>query len=241
MEISDFLRFIFPIVFVEILAALAGTYYLKVTRPWFKSAKYFVLFLWITVFVEFVGSYAPAAYFSGYQFLPFIKGTNFENNFWWYNLYSLLGYSFFVLYFISFVKNTVLKNVFTFLVALFVILSLGLYIYTDSFFKSTSQFVSIVGTLLVFFSVALFYFELLRSDLLLQLKRFLPFYLSVGVLVFHLCVTPIEIFSQYFNLEGGNDLFVKLHVNVLLYANIFMYSTFILGFIVCSRKKKSSY
>lgn len=241
MEIGDFLRYILPIVLVEVMAAVAGLYYLRVTTPWFKSAKYFVLFLWVTVFAELVGSYAPAAYFSDYHFFSFIKGTNFENNYWWYNLFSLFSYSFLVLYFASFLRNNILKKIFALLVAFFIFLSIGFYIYTDNFFKSTSQFVSIIGALLLFFSVTLFYFELLRSDLLLQLKRFLPFYLSVGVLVFHLCVTPVEILSQYFNLEGGNELFVKLQVNVLLYANLFMYATFILGFIVCSKKKKSSY
>ena len=110
--------------------------------------------------------------------------------------------------------------------------------YYDGFFPSSPKFITIAGTFLLFFSVMFFYFELLRSDLVLQLKRFLPFYISVGVLVFNLSITPIEILSQYFNLEEGNELFIKLHINVLLIANIFMYSTFILGFIICSRKKK---
>ncbi|MCW8981918.1 MAG: hypothetical protein OQJ83_11085, partial [Altibacter sp.] len=82
----------------------------------------------------------------------------------------------------------------------------------------------------------LFYFELLRSDMLLQLKHFLPLYISAGVLVFNLCVTPIDIFSEYFK---NNTFLVELKVYVYLYANIFMYSSFIIGFIVCSKKKRS--
>ncbi|AFL82022.1 hypothetical protein Aeqsu_2567 [Aequorivita sublithincola DSM 14238] len=241
MELSDFLFFILPIFILEVSAALAGSHYLKKTIPRSRSTRHFVYFLWFTVFVEFIGSYAPIAYFSDYRYFTFIKGTPFENNFWWYQIYILVSFSFLVLYFISFLKNTLLKRLFALLVVGFIISSVIIYIYTDGFFKSTSQYASITGTLLLFFSVILFYFELLKSNLLLQLKRFLPFYLSVGVLAFNLCVTPVEIFSEYFNLEGGNNLFVKLRVNVLLYANIFMYAIFIVGFLICSRKKKSSY
>jgi hypothetical protein len=71
----------------------------------------------------------------------------------------------------------------------------------------------------------------------LNLKRFLPLYVSIGVMIFYLCVTPLSIFSDYFNSE--NSLFVKLQVHLILFSNIFMYSFFILGFYICSRKKKS--
>ena len=241
MELSDFLPYVLPIFFLEILAASAGTYYLRRNVSQFKNTKYLVLFLWLTVFVEAVGFYAPFAYFSDYTMFPFVQGTPFENNYWWYNIYITLSFSFYVLYFISFLKNSYWKSVFKALVGAFLLSSISIFIFSDTFFKGFPPFVTISGTLLLFFSVILFYFELLRSDLLLQLKGLLPFYISVGVLMFNLCLTPIEIFIQYFNLKGGNELFVTLRSNVMLYGNIFMYSTYTLGFLICSRKKKSSY
>lgn len=239
MEVSDFLVFILPIFFLEILAASAGSYYLKKISPRFKSTQYFVLFLWCTVCVEIFASYAPVAYFSDYEVFSFIAGTPFENNFWLYNIYNILSFSFLTLYFTSFLKNKYWKSFFLVSTIGFIIVSGIIIISNGTFFKSPSKFVTITGTLLLFFSVVLFYFELLRSDLLLQLKRFLPFYISVGVLIFNLCTTPIDILSQYFSIADGNELFVKLHINVLLFANIFMYSTFIFGFVICSKKKKS--
>ncbi|WP_410005030.1 hypothetical protein [Aequorivita nionensis] len=241
MELSDFLLYVLPIFSLEVLAASTGTYYLGKNFSQFKSTKYLVLFLWLTVFVELVGSYAPFAYFSDYTIFSFVKGTPFENNYWWYNTYSALSFSFYVLYFVSFLKNRYWKLIFQILAGAFFISSILIFIFSDTFFKGFPPYMTITGTLLLFFSVVLFYFELLRSDLLLQLKRLLPFYISVGVLVFNLCVTPIEIFSQYFNLKDGNDLFVTLRSNVLLYGNIFIYSTYTLGFLICSKKKKSFY
>lgn len=226
---------------MEILAALAGSYYLKKTPIPLKNSKYLVYFLWFTVFVEIVGAYAPLAYFSDYKYLSFIKGTPFENNFWWYNSFVLLSFSFFTYYFISFLRNRTVKTIAHICIVMFWIVSIANYMMTDSFFQTTSKLVNILGTLLVLLSVLTFYYELLRSDLLLQLKRFLPFYISVGVLVFNLCVTPVELLSDYFNMGAGNELFVTLHVNVLLYANIFLYSSFTLGFLICSKKKRSSY
>lgn len=239
MELSDFLLYVIPIFTLEVLAAATGSYYLWKNPSPFKNTKYLVLFLWFTVFVEAFGAYSPAAYFSDYELFSFLKDTRFAQNYWWYNIYTPLNFSFYILYFNSFLKNKYWESIFQFLVATFLFISILIYIFTDVFFTGSSSFVSIGGTLLLFFSIALFYFELLRSDLLLQLMRFLPFYISVGVLIFSLCVTPIEMFSQYFNTKAGNELFVTLRSNVLLYANIFMYATFTLGFLICSKKKKS--
>jgi len=221
------------------MAALSGSYYLKRDISHFKNTKYLVIFLWVTVFVEIVASSAVLPYYYDYKVLALIKETPFKNNFWIYNVYNIASFSFFTLYFVSFLKNEYWKTIFRVLTICFIVVSGIIIISTGSFFESSPQFVPIAGTLLLFFSVVLFYFELLRSDLLLQLKKLLPFYISVGVLVFNLCVTPIDILSQYFNLTDGNELFVKLHTNVLFFANVFMYGTFIFGFLICSKKKKS--
>ena len=221
------------------MAAVAGSYYLKKTIPQFKSSKYLVLFLWITVFVEMTASYVIVAYYSDYNIFSFVENTSFVSNFWLYNIYNVIGFSFLILYFISYLKNKYWKIVFLILTIGFVVVPSIVLFSTPAFFEPPSQFIIITRTLLLFFSIILFYFELLRSNLLLELKRFLPFYISVGVLVFNLCVTPLDILFHYFNIVDGNELFVKLRLNVMLYANIFMYVTFTVGFLICSRKKKS--
>ncbi|MDN3724061.1 hypothetical protein QRD02_06675 [Aequorivita sp. SDUM287046] len=241
MGFNDFLLYILPIYILEVLAALAGTYYLKKTSSPFKNTKYLVQFLWLTVFVETVGLYSPGAYFSNYELFSFVKDTPFAENYWWYNIYILVSYTFYIFYFISFVRKDYWKTIFGVAVGIFLLSSTLIFIFTDIFFKGYSPYVSIAGTILLFFSIVLFYFELLRSDLILALKWSLPFYISVGVLMFNLCLTPVELFIQYYNLKEGNELFVTLRSNVLLYGNIFMYSIYTLGFLVCSKKKKSSY
>lgn len=223
---------------MELLAAIAGTYYLR-QRKATKYDKYLVAFLWFIVIAETVGIYAPAAYFSKYKYFSFVEGTLFTNNYWIFNIVIIASFAFYSLYFRSLLRNGIWKKTLSILVYLYVLASILFLIFTDIYFSGYSKFSSLAGTLLLFISVAVFYFKLLKSDIILNLRYYLPIYISIGVLVFHLCVTPFDILTAYFKADTGNDMFIKLRVNVLLYSNIFMYSTIILGFIVCSRKKKS--
>lgn len=220
------------------MAALSGSYFLGHSGSKVNSTKYLVWFLWITVFVEMLASYVVIAYYSNYRIFSFIENTSFQNNYWLYNIYNVVGFSFLTLYFVSFLKNKIWHRIFALLTIALIIIPGLVIIFSPHFFEPPSRFVVLARTLLLFFSILLFYFELLSSNLLLSLQKFLPFYISVGVLVFTLCVAPLDILFHYFNISEGNDLFVKLRFDVLLYANIFMYVTFILGFLICSTKKK---
>ena len=237
MEPIYFIKSVFPIVFAEFVAAIAGIYYLRKTSATGYN-KYLVAFLCIIVLVEISGWYAPLAYFSDYSYFSFVKDTVFRNNYWIFNIVIIASAVFYILYFRSFIKDENWKKVLKILMYLYVISAVIFLIMTDIYFVGYSQFSTISGTLLIFFSVVIFYLQLLKSDILLNLKFFLPLYISIGVLIFHLCITPIDIFSEYFIKE--EKIFVNLKVNVAKYANIFMYSTFAIGFLICSRKKISS-
>lgn len=237
LEFIDYIKYAIPVYAIELLAAIAGIFYLLKVPAFNLATKYFVAFLWFTVIIELVGSYAPVAYFTDYEYLSFVKDTRLEKNTWLYNCYSLLSASFYTYYFGSFIRSKISKKVLKFLLVVFLVSSILNLIFSDVFFKEDSKFVNLGGTFLIFFAVILFYFELLKSDRLLNLKRFLPLYVSIGVMIFYLCVTPLSIFSDYFN--SDNILFVKLQVHLILFSNIFMYSFFILGFYICSIKKKS--
>lgn len=220
------------------MAALSGVFFLKHNNSKNISAKYLVWFLWLTVFTEVSASYVLIAYYSDYRIFSFIENTPFQNNYWLYNVYNVIGFSFLIFYFISFLKNKLWNRVFGVLTAIFVIIPGLVVIFSSQLFEPPSRYIIISRTLLLFLSILMFYFQLLSSNLLLSLQKFLPFYISVGVLVFTLCVAPLDILFHYFNISEGNELFVKLRFDVLLYANIFMYVTFIFGFLICSRKKK---
>ncbi|MBT8262320.1 MAG: hypothetical protein KJO05_05825 [Bacteroidia bacterium] len=221
---------------MELLAALAGSFFLYKTNA-AKISKQLVGFLWITFIVEVIAAYAPIAYFSDYKYFSFVKDTVFEDHKWLYNMYSLFSAVFLTYYFHQHLRNIKWKLILQVTLIAFSVAAIINLIFSGVFFVSDAQFTLLIGTLILIMSIIMFYFELLQSDLLLQLKRILPMYISVGVMVFSLCVTPVDIFSEYFS--EGNDSFVVLRNNVYLYTNIFMYTTFIIGFIICSKEKTS--
>lgn len=237
MEISDFILGALPITILELVAAVSGSYYLAKTEH-LKYTKYIVWLLWLTFFIEVLGSYAPIAYFSDYKYLSFLEDTSFSYNFWLYNIFMLIHYGIYIYYFRALIKNRFWRVVLQWALVIFEVSSLIYLFATDVFFTEFSQFTNIFGTLLLAFSIVLFYLELLRSEILLKLKFFIPIYISAGALMFHLVVTPVDLFSEYFS--SKNEIFVDLRVKVLLFANIFMYSLYTIGFLICSRKKKYS-
>ena len=224
---------------LELLSAIAGIYYLKKVPAISTPSRRFVQFLWFTFIVEVIGSYSPIAYFSDYEAFSFVEDTIFERNHWLYNIYAIIAPVFFIYYFKFYINSRLQKKLLFVLSLAFVISSIINLTFSGVFFKYESQFVNLTGTLLILFGISLFFLQLLKSDYILNLKRFLPVYVAIPVLIFYLCVTPVSLFSEYFKTSTGNNLFVDLHVHIFLYSNIFMYLFFILGFVICSKDKKS--
>ena len=236
--LNEYIFKVTPIKLLELLAAIAGTYFLRKKPKTLFVNKYLVYFLWYTFINEVIASYAGIAYFSNYEYFGFIKETVFFKNVWLYNIYNLINFSFLTYYFGSYLQNKNSFKIYKFIIPFYLLISVFTIFYTGSFFKLDSLFSILVGSIILLISIIQFYFDLLKSEQILILKKYLPVYISIGVLVFNICIPPFFIFSHYFNSE--NSTFVLLRTNVLLIANIFMYSTFIVGFIVCAKNEEET-
>jgi len=221
---------------LELIAALTGTIYILKKTNKSKLNNYLAYFLWFTLFFDTLGGYVPIAYFSKFKYFGFIKNTPFQDNYWWFNMYMIISFSFFIYYFNSFIKNKVVNKRLNFLTILFLIATILNLLFSDVFFNGYSIFTNVTGSVIVMVSIFLYYFDLLRRDDIISLKKQLPVYISIGVLIYNLMITPSDIYSQYFN--SHNDLYVKLSGFIVLLANIIMYGAFIIGFIVCGKIKK---
>jgi len=236
LEFSDLIVKLLPTYTLEFLAALTGIYYLnKVGSN--KITRRFAIFLWIIFSVEIFGLYPALGYYTDYEYLSFIEGTWYVSNYWLYNPFLIFSFSFYIYYFRSYIDDKFWRQLIKYLTIAYIFMSIFNLFVSDVFLEGYSQFTTIGGTLILIFTIIIFYFELLKSDVLLKLKYFLPLYISVGAFIFYLCITPVDIFSRYFG--GQNQFFVQFRLNIYQYLNVFLYSTYILGFIVCSRKKKS--
>ncbi len=84
----------------------------------------------------------------------------------------------------------------------------------------------------------LFFFEFLKSNKILNFKYSLPVYIALDLLVFKLTISPLKIYSNYFN-DNISPEFVSLFSLAILGTNIWLYSIFTYGFLKCSLKKNS--
>lgn len=217
-------------------AAIAGTYYLRKVKDYKPVTKLLVYYLWLVVFVEIIGTYPVYAYFTNYSTLPFLKGTVFERNYWWYNSYAIIKYGVFFIFFIRQLQSAQLRKFLLYLTVFYIITTVLNLIFSGIFFVAYSAYDAIVGTILLILLIFIYYFEVLNSDRILHFYKNIQFYISVGVLFWHLVVTPLFIYSHYFTMQSPS--FVALHTAVLMLANIFLYGIIITGFLVCSRRNQ---
>lgn len=215
----------------EFSAFVFGLFYYLRNKS--KPTYYFVWFLGTTVFFELLNWYA---YFVDLGFLSFLKGTVFESNYWSANIYGIISYMFYINYFKLYLLDKNLVKVINLFSVIFLIVNICEIIFSGGFFLRFMPISNILGTLFVFISIAFYYLELLKSDQILAVQRSLPFFVSVGALLFHLCTTPLFIYSIYYS-NSIDPSFVNLYRHVIFGINILLYSIYIVGFLICSQTK----
>ena len=217
------------------MAAIVGTIFLKKYRV--RSAiRYFVYFLWLNFFIEIFGKLPDLI--DTMDSLSFLKGTFLARNAWLYNCYTIFSYWFYISFFKWNIDINTFKKVLNVLLGVFLFSSIMNLLLTDVFFKLHSPFPMILGTLILLIAVFFYFFEMLKSERILDFDKNLIFYIAVGALVFHLCATPVFIYSTYYK-SDISVLFVKIHRVILYSAIIFMYTCYTIGFVVCLKKNKS--
>jgi len=218
----------------ELLAALTGTYYLNKSKTQDLGLKLLVYNLWFILLVEIIGMYAAWNYFDEYKTFPGLKNSVFASNYWLFNSAKIIFLTVFFNVFISQITSFRLKKFLYGLTLFFILSAIANYIYSDIFFKAFSSYTTISGSFILLFCIGSFYYEMLLSDRILYFYKNLPFYISIGAMVWHLSITPIFIYNRYLTMV--NPEFVNFHIDYLRYANIFMYSCFAIGFLICSPK-----
>lgn len=230
IEKKLFIAYIF-----ELFAALSGTYYLNQTGTRDKGLKFFVYNLWFILLIELIGMYAAWNYFDNYKTFPGLRDSVFSSNYWLYNSAKIIYLTVFYNVFISQITSFRLKRFLYGLTLFFILSCIVNYIFSDIFFKAFSSYTTISGSFILLLCIGSYYYEMLLSDRILYFYKNLPFYISIGAIMWHLSITPIFIYNRY--LTSTNPEFVNFHIDFLRYANIFMYSSFAIGFLICSSRK----
>lgn len=236
--VEYFIKNFLLVYLLEIGAAISGIFYLKRTLNLVPYAKLFVGYLWLVVAVETIGFYPAYNFFTDFSHMPGVKGTLFEKNNWLYNIYNVIKFAIFYIFFIAQLQNYKSKTLYKWITIFFVVSAVINFLFTDVFFNRGSAYTYITGSLILMSIIFVYYIELLKSDRILDFYKSLPFYISVGLLLWHVTITPLYIYNKYFTLASPE--FIKLHSTILKASNVFLYGIYIVAFIICTSIKPKS-
>ncbi|MFD2823769.1 hypothetical protein ACFS5M_08815 [Lacinutrix iliipiscaria] len=225
-------NFHFIVYSFEIIAALVGI----ILLPKYKNSfsKYFVYFLTYVVFVEVIGY--TLAYYRNHELLIFIKNAGVSGSTWWYTIFWSIGsILFFMFYYHGVLKSQRNKAVIKGISAMFFVSAiLYLIIYSSQVSRSFSPFLQITGACALLVCLVSYFTELLQSNLVLDFKRLLSFYISVAIFTWWLVITPL-VFFEIYNTTDDWD-YANLKRLIFLFTNVFMYTCFTIGLIVSKPK-----
>lgn len=214
---------------IELIAALTGLILYKKYRM--TPVKYFIWFLVYLTFFDTLGVYSQHVKNGG--FFNFLEGTVFASNHWLYTLFWKIGaIMFFSFYYSKILKSEKLRWIVKISGYLFLVFSLiYLSCHWSEFFHTSFPIISILGAAIVFMCSVFYFLEILQSDQILTFYKSINFYISFAIFIWWLIVTPLVFYDMYHTRMDWSFIFIKWEI--LLFANIFMYSTYIFALIWC--------
>ena len=223
----------FLVILLEGFAAISGLYYFQ-KKPTDKAVGFFSYFLLLTFFVEVLALIPTIIYWN--ESLHFLKDTFLYNNFWLYNPYLIVSFIVYILYIKWNISNIKIRQLIDKALFSYGVICIFNLIFSDVFFKSYSLVTNILGNLLLVGVIFYYYFEILLSSKILNIKREISFYISFPALLFFLTTTPILIYYKYYTTQSPE--FIKLSRSVLIGLSIFMYSAYSIAFLSLANKRK---
>lgn len=229
---------LYPTYIFEFIAAVVGCIYLYVDRNARKADRFLIYYLiFIFVFDLMAIIYALYGHVYEFRYFEFINGTRFASHWWIANILSLITTTAYTLYFVYQLNSKFWQRIIIFLTGSYLITSIISYFFTDYFFTTTATYPYVLGAFLICFSIAIYYLELIKTDRILKYRSELAIYISIGLLIYKLAITPLFMFQRYISVSSD---FEDIYGYILDFANLFMYSVFAFGIIKMILEMKRS-
>lgn len=180
--------------------------------------KFFPLFLFATICVEFVGNY--------------MKSIQRPNAFL-YNFFTIIEFVFYMIIISLIIRSAKTKKIMKWGAILYTLISLC----NISFFQGIDRFHTVtysLGCLLIVIYCAYYFLELFRMPGSEKLLTNPAFWICSGLLFFYCCSFPLYAFLNYW---WGFRWMRKGFTDIINILNIFLYSMFIIAYL-CSRTPK---
>jgi hypothetical protein len=211
---NDMNLFVLIQVFEIATAIIAAIYFKKYSGSFLK---YFLFMIWFIALVEIlIGTLKD-------------NGVIVQNNFIYNVITSLQYVYFFLLYYKSMKTQSYRKVVLGFLIVfvLSVIVNF-LWLQPLNLTSAFSSYTFTIGAILLIVTIGLFLVEILNTEMVLYFKRYLMFWISMGLLVFYTGIIPfvlsLNLMPELLSTDSLAIIFFSL--------NLVMYACFTVGFIL---------
>lgn len=154
-----------------------------------------------------------------------------------YNLYDLIFFPFFLYVYWKSVPNEITKNVIGLGAILFVLVLVINSLFVNPF-KHELWYAYVVGSVVLIGSILAYLYSLRLNSSTSKIFGNLLFWISIGLLIFHLGYMPITIFKNSYPDLTPRDFtgIKKFHIGLI----VFMYTSFIIGFLKMRRFKPTN-
>ncbi len=213
--------------YFELAAALAGSYYWLKTND--ESVRPFVWYLWFTVIVETLAMYTYLYDNIDNSFINWIDNSVFHGNTWLYNIYNSVSLILIGMFMISNTKNETSHKIIKVIVLVCSLFTVFYFFITGEFFVMALPYDLAVQTFAIFIMVLLYLQELIQSEQILDFYKSHVFYISLALLLWHICLTPLFIFDGYY--RAVNKEFIAFRTIFLDTFNILLYSCYVFAFL----------
>lgn len=197
-----------------------------------------VILIVYTAINEVVGHYPYYIYEKGLDKNEFF--TNYPSlalGYWLSNIYSIINFFSLGVFFLWELKKKKHLNILKLCLAIFALASISNLIISNDFFTMYSKVTDVLGLCLLIISISFYYYELLMDTAVLKIGRSFPFYVSIALLVYYICITPLILLNDLYIQE--ELVFRTYFEKVISVGNYFLYGMFIFGYLWCYWFNKS--
>jgi hypothetical protein len=208
-----------------------------VFQKYFFIANYLIIVIFGIYHYQKIKESLPLKLFLGflvYSFITEIVGTLFAfylriNSAIIYNTWNIVNFLFFTFFFYSILKSAKRKKIvlaFAGLFSLFIILNA---IFFENYMVEIFRNNIIFGKILMMIIIMMYFTELLKSNLILNLGQTMFFWVSLGVFVYAIGFIPAFVIAKLIDFQG-----VFRYITIGL--NILVSICYITGFIISKKE-----
>ena len=140
-------------------------------------------------------------------------------------IYGSLGLFFLIIFLMyqNLIKNMMLKNIARVLITAFIFFY-AYQILTLNISEGFPELILYINVFLLLFMIALFLLDTFQTDIILEIKKYYPFWFSLGLIIIYMVMIPSVIISKSTTTTMTNGLwsFITFIINIIGYGILFV-------------------